>query len=59
MNFAYYKSHLSTPALVDEFEKMVCIKPKMTYLPHARIQKVLSEGSNFDNVFFFILMRGG
>ena len=26
---------------------------------HAQIQKVLSEGSNFDYVFFFRLMSGG
>ena len=25
---------------------------------HARIQKVLSEGSNFDNVFFFAVDEG-
>ena len=24
INFAHYKSRLSTPAMVDEFEKMVC-----------------------------------
>ena len=26
---------------------------------HARIQKILSEGANFDNVFFPRLMSGG
>ena len=31
----------------------------MTLNKHARIQKILSEGSNFDNVFFFQMMRGG
>ena len=41
--------------------KESCVQLKLfTLNPEtARIQKILSEGSNFDNVFFFILVNEG
>ena len=41
------------------WSKYSCLKPVL--VKHARIQKILSEGSNFDNVFFssFFLVDKG